>query len=97
MCDIQAAAPVNGIMSRQMSGWSTHTVNGGHEVTHFLGVCPDLSWHDRVEGMGGLSGAEGIHTPNSHRYAVGQAWDAAGEEREKHRYEQKTSIMYLEF
>lgn len=63
--------------------WSKHIVNGGHEVTRFLGVCPDLSWRNIEEGMDGLSGAEGIHTPNSHGYVVGQAWDAAREEREK--------------
>lgn len=73
VCDIQAACSVNGIMNRHMSQWSQNIVNGGHEVTRFLGVCPDLSWHDIVEGMDGLSGAEGIHTPNSHRYVVGQA------------------------
>lgn len=52
-------------------------------MTHFLGVCPDLFWRDIEEGMDGLSGAEGIHTPNSHRYAVGQACDVARGERER--------------
>lgn len=51
-------------------------VKGGYEVACFLDVCLDLFWHDiqREEGcMDGQSGAEGIHTPNSHRYVVGQA------------------------
>lgn len=75
MCDIQAACFSQWYHEHTRAGgqWSRHIVNGGHEVTRFLGVCPDLSWHDIVEGMDGLSGAEGIHTPNSHRYAVGQA------------------------
>lgn len=50
-----------------------NTMDGGHEVTRFLGFCPYWSWHELVEGMDGLSGTEGIHTPNSHGYTVGQA------------------------
>lgn len=86
---------VSGFMDRHTSGRSiesTRRARWTYEVTRFLGLCPDLSWHDMVEGMDGLNGAEGTHTPNSHRYAVGQAWDAAREERRAHGYTLKQLI-----
>ena len=53
--------------------WCGHIGKGGHEVARFLGECQGLCWHDIVEGMDGVSRAEGTHTPNSQRYVVGQA------------------------
>lgn len=32
--------------------WRRHIVNGGHEVTWFLGICPDVSWHRQNREQG---------------------------------------------